>query len=189
MKLLEIIKTIGSAAVQVAFPGTGSLIVAGINELLPDGSKLPATATGSDISNAVASLPADQRACLLEREFDVEIMQIKESNSTLRVMLESDASNPHSTRPKIAYQAFQVVAAVTLIVVAMWASAVINDNVKMVNTITDGWAFVAVIISPFVIWLNSYFGILKAESSDRLNAASGLPPSPASSIFNLFKGK
>ena len=110
MKLWDVIRSVGSAALQVALPGTGSLIVGAVNELLPNDKKLTANATGDDISSAISSLPPAQQATILSKEFDVSITQIKESNSTVRAMLESDANNPHTTRPYIAKGAFHIIA-------------------------------------------------------------------------------
>ena len=173
MKLWDIIKTVGSAALQVALPGTGSLIVGAVNELLPDDKKLPAGATGDDLNNAIASLPPEQQASVMEKEFDVEITQIKESNATLRTMLESDAKNPHSTRPKIALEAFYVVAFISILVVSMWAYAILKQDEKLVKVIVDGWPWVLAVIGPFVGWLNNYFGTLKQEHKNKLDAANG----------------
>jgi hypothetical protein len=46
MKLWDIVKTVGSAAIQAALPGTGSLIVGAVNELLPEGKKTPSRGDG-----------------------------------------------------------------------------------------------------------------------------------------------
>ena len=45
MKLGDILKTVGSGLIHTLLPGTGSLIVAGINEFLPSDKQLPETAT------------------------------------------------------------------------------------------------------------------------------------------------
>jgi len=156
MDIWDIAKTVGASALNLAIPGAGSAILSAVNEFLPDDKKLPE----------------------VEKQFDVDITQIKESNSTLRAMLESDAKNPHSTRPKIAYQAFQVVAGISLMIVSGWLYAIVTGNDVMVKAIVDGWVWVAAILLPFVSWLNSYFGILKSEHKHRLDAASGIVPSP-----------
>lgn len=177
MKLWDIVKKVGGGLIRDVVPG-GGLLVDAVNAFLPDDSKLPPTATGSDVDAAVASLPADQRAEVMGKEFDVELTQIKETNETLRVMLESDARNPHSTRPKIVMGAFRVVAFISLLFVSMWAYAVLTDNAELVKAITDGWPFAAAIILPFVGWLDRYFGKLTTEHKNRLNAASGETSSP-----------
>lgn len=173
MKLWDIVKTVGSAALQVALPGTGSLIVGAVNELLPDDKKLPAGATGDDVIRAIASLPPEQQASIMEKEFDVEITQIKESNSTVRAMLESDAKNPHSTRPYIAKGAFHVVAFAVIVAISVWAYGVFIRDDDLVKAVMDGWQFVLAVIGPLVTLLWAYFGVLKQEHKNRLDAANG----------------
>jgi hypothetical protein len=189
MKLWDIARTVGSAALQVALPGTGSLIVAAINKALPADKQLPADATGTDVSNAVASLPPEQQAALMEKQFDVDITQIKESHSTLRAMLDSDAKSPHTTRPYIAKQAFHVVAFISVVIVLMWAYAVATSDEALVKVIVDGWPWVLGVILPFVGWLNSYFGTLKQEHRSRLDAANGVstPQGVAGILSSLMK--
>jgi len=173
MKLWDIVKTVGSAALQVALPGTGSLIVGAVNELLPDDQKLPAGATGDDINNAIAKLPPEKQASLMEKEFDVEITQIKESNSTVRAMLESEAKSPHTTRPKIALEAFYVVAYSNILAISIWAWAVITSDNPLKN-LTDGWPFILAVTATFTTLLLAYFGILKQEHKNKLDAANGV---------------
>jgi hypothetical protein len=189
MNLLDIIKNVGSAAVRTLVPG-GGLILQAVNEFLPDDKKLPADATGDQVKAAAESLPPAQRAQLLEKEFDVEETQIKESNETLRVMLQSDASNPHSTRPYVVKHAFHVVAFVSVVVVCIWAYGITTKQADLVKAVTDGWPFVAVVITPFVFLLRSYFGTLARESRQRLDAAGGTPsPGVAGALMSLIKRK
>lgn len=173
MKLLDIVKSVGSTALQVALPGTGSLIVGTLNELLPDEKKLPATASGNDIGQAIGGLSPEQQAFVMEKEYDIDITQIKESNSTVRTMLESDAKNPHSTRPYIAKHAFHTVAFVITVTVSMWAYGVGSKDVIIVETVMEGWPFVLAVIGPLVSLLWAYFGILRQEHKNRLDAANG----------------
>ena len=98
-KLMDIIKTVGAGIIRETVPG-GGLLLGAINAILPADKKLPDTATGQDIDYVIKGLPAESRAAILDKEFDVELTQIKESYSTLRVMLEQDAKNQHSTRPE-----------------------------------------------------------------------------------------
>jgi hypothetical protein len=173
MKLWDIVKTVGSAALQVALPGTGSLIVGAVNEFLPDDKKLPAGATGDDIGGAISRLPAADQAAIMEKEFDVEITQIKESHSTVRTMLESDAKNPHSTRPYIAKNSFHVVAFSIIMIVSVWAYGVMSGDLLIVKAVVEGWPFIIAAIGPLVTLLWSYFGVLKQEHKNRLDAANG----------------
>ena len=189
MKIWDIAKNLGSAALQVALPGTASAIIAGVNVFLSDDEQLPVTATGHDVTNAIAKLPPEQQASIMEKEYDVEITQIKEANSTLRVMLESDAKNPQSTRPRIAMGAFRVVSFISILVVSMWSYAIVDGDHKLLKTIVDGWPFVGIVIGPFVGWLNHYFGVLKQEHKNRLDAANGssTPDGIAGILSTLIK--
>ena len=189
MQLFDILKSVGSTALQVAFPGTATAILTGVNALLPDDKQLPVTATGSDIDSAIASLPPEQRGAVLQQEFQVDIVRLEQSYSTVRAAIEADSSNPHSTRPKIAYETFQVVAVISLIVVGIWGASVLQDNVTMVAAIMNGWPFVAAILSPFIMWLNAYFGILRDESKNKLDAAGGFKASDKSMLSGLFGRK
>lgn len=179
MKLLDILGKVGGAVVKTMVPG-GGLIVDVVNEFLPDDKKLPADATGSDMQAAVDSLPPDQRAQLLGREFDVQI----EEHHTLQAMLQAEQGSTHTTRPRIALGSFQLVAFVTVVVVSLWAYAVAIENEKLVAAVVDGWPFVAAVIAPFVTLLWAYFGVLKNEQRNRLNAANGSTAGPLGGIIS-----
>lgn len=184
-KLIEIIKSVGAGIIREVVPG-GGLLIGAINAVLPADKKLPDMATGQDIDYVIKGLPVSQRSDILEKEFDIELAQIKEGNATLRVMLEQDAKNPHSTRPKIALGAFRVVAFIAISVVSIWAYAVIDGDEKLVIAIVDGWPWVLAIIGPFVGWLNNYFGVLNSENRNRLDAANGTPTSGITGIAGLI---
>lgn len=172
MKLLDIVKTVGSAVVRSAVPG-GGLLLDAVNELLPDDKKLPGDATGEQVRSVVESLPPEQRAAIMGKEFDVDITQIRESNETVREMLRSDAANPHTTRPRIALGAFRVVAFAIIVTVGTWAYGVLAGNDTMVTAVVDGWPFVLAVIGPLVTLLWAYFGVLKQEHRQRMEAARG----------------
>mgnify|MGYP001615853752 CR=1 FL=1 len=173
MKLWDIVKSVGSEVVKNVVPG-GAALVSVVNELLPDEYKLDRnSATGDDINEALAKVPAADRAELLNREFDVEITTIKEEHSTVRTMLEAEQNSAHTTRPKIALGAFHVIAYSVVFTVSLWSYAVYTENAEMVETIMDGWPFVLGVVAPLVTLLNSYFGVLKQEQRDRLNAING----------------
>lgn len=178
MKLWDIVRNVGTGIIRNVVPG-GGMIIDVVNELLPDDKKLGQNATGADIDLAIASMPPDIRARILEKEFDVDITRIQESNATLRVMLESDTKNPQTTRPYIAKQAFHVIAFAIIVTVSMWAYAVLTDNQVMVETVSSGWPFILSVIGPFVTLLWAYFGILRQEHKARLAAADNKPAAPA----------
>lgn len=168
MKLWDVIKTVGANTVRQAVPG-GGLLIDAVNEWLPDGRKLPSDATGRDVEAMIDKLPADQRAELLEKEFDVDVERIQQSNETLRAMLVSDSEMKHTTRPYIAKHAFHVVAFSVVVTVSAWAYGVVIKDIDIVDAIMDGWPFMLSVIGPFVVLLQAYFGVLRDESKNRLN--------------------
>lgn len=184
MKLKDILK--GAATIAGTLnPAIGTAIGV-VNTFLPEDKKLPETATGQDVTSAIQSLPPGQQVSILEKEINLEALKIQESYETVRVMLESDAKNPHSTRPYIAKQSFHVVAFTIIIVVSLWAYAVGSDKQAMVKTIMEGWPFILGVLGPLVVLLRTYFGVLKQERSDKLNAANKQPA--GGGIANLVAG-
>lgn len=190
MKLWDVIKTVGAGIVREVVPG-GGLLVEAVNAFLPKDKKLEVTATGEDINKAIAGLSPEKQAALLEKEFDVDLTQIKESNATVRAMLESDAKNPQSTRPFIAKGAFFVIAGVDTVAVGAWAYGVLKENEEVVSAVMDGWPFILAVIGPLVVLLHAYFGVLKVEHKDRLSAAGGSsePSGIVGLIASLVKRK
>jgi len=172
MNLWNIVKTVGTGLISTMVPG-GPLIVAGINAVLPDDQKLPANATGTQAMAAIEALPPAEQAAIKKKQYDVEITQIKESHDTMRTMLTADATNPQSTRPYIAKQSFHVIAFSVVITTAMWAYAVIVGKTAMVTAIMDGWPFIVGVNGTLATLLLAYFGILKQEQKNKLDASNG----------------
>ena len=194
MDILSIAKSVGGAALNMVMPGAGTAVVGLVNEFLPDNKKLPSSATGHDVQHAVASLPPDQRAAIMSRQIDVDLAEVNRAADVQRAMLMSDATTPHTTRPKIVYQSFQIVAAISMIVISLWAYAVSTGQTDLVKAVMDGWPFVLGVIGPFVALLRSYFGILKVEHSNKIASITGAPqPVPGmagtiSSIVGALRG-
>ena len=186
MKLWDIARKLGGAAIQTALPGTGSLIVGAVNEFLPEGKKLGVDATGDEVRVAISRLPPEQQVQIAEKQFNVEIATIQERHSTVRAALEADRATPHTTRPHIAKGAFYVIAFTITVVVSAWAYGVATKDAELVTTIMDGWQFILAVIGPLVSLLWAYFGILKTESRDKLNAAGG---NAAGSVVGAILGK
>jgi len=180
MKLSDIFKKVGAGIIKDAIPG-GSVIMGVINELLPN--KLPDNATGKDLQSAIESLPIEDQAQLLDKQFDVDIATIKEEGDTLRTIMSLDQ---HSTRPFIARWSFITVAAVTMLIVVMWSYAVTQGNIKLVLSITNGWPMILALLTPFFVLLRGYFGILQKESQNKLDASNGNPTS--SIVGTLISG-
>lgn len=183
MKLLNILKQVGGGIIKSVIPGSGILGV--VNSLLSSGNKLPNDATGDDVSRAIAHLPEGDRLKLLERKFDVKIEKLR----TLQAMLAADAITPHTTRPYIAKQSFHIVAFVTVVVVIMWAVAVGTKNDTMIKAIMEGWPFILAVTAPLVVILQAYFGVLKSEQKNKLDASNGVSHAEGLGAFigNIFK--
>jgi hypothetical protein len=173
MKLWDVIKSVGSGVVREVVPGGGILLDV-VNEFLPDDKKLPKTATGSAVNAALQSLPPAEQAMLFAREFDVDLAQITQSHETVRAMLESDARNPQTTRPRIALGAYRVVSFAMILAICAWAYGVFMSDDPLAS-VSSSWPFVLSVIGPFVILLHAYFGVLRSEQRSRLDAASGRP--------------
>jgi len=169
MKLWDIVKKVGAGVISTAVPG-GPLIVGAINEFLPDGEQLPSNATGEQAQDALARIPPEFRAQLMDKEFDVQITEIKETNESLRAMLTADAATPHTTRPYIAKHSFHVVGFTIVAVVLLWSWGVIKQDETIVATIVNGWPFLLAAIGPLVVLLHAYFGVLKQEHKNKLDA-------------------
>jgi hypothetical protein len=165
--LLEIAKKAGAALIRDAIPG-GALIIDALNAALPADKQLPPDTTGDTLAARLSQLEL-------------------QANTTV-AMLNAEAQSTHTTRPRIALGAFHVVATVTLTVIAMWAVAIARGDVAMLGAITGGWEFVLAAIVPFVGWLNQYFGILRDEHKNRLDAVNGAaPPRGLAAIVAAFK--
>lgn len=187
MNLGDILKTVGSGLIKTLVPG-GGMIIDAVNGFLPDDKKLPNTATGQDAQNAISALTPEQQASVLEKEYDVKIEQLRQSYGTLQTMLEANAKSTHTTRPKIAYQAWLVVGFVTILFATGWFIAVYSGDSEMIKAIEGSYMFVGFLLAPLIVWLNAYFGVLRDETKDRFNAAQGHKVDPVSGLIGkLFK--
>lgn len=166
MKLLAIAKQAGAALFREAVPG-GALILDGLNAFLPDNKKLGPNVTGDEM---LRDLPPD----VLDKQFDVQLEMIRQAGETNRAMLHAEANSKQTTRPRIALGAFRVVAFVVILAVSMWGVAVLRGDETMLAIVVDGWPFVLAVLGPLVGWLNSYFGVLRDEHRNRLEAVTGV---------------
>lgn len=187
LKLLDILKNVGSEIIRNAVPG-GSLIVSTLNSLLPSTSKLDDNATGDDITKAIYTLPEDKRADVLGQKFEVEKTLITESSSCLQAAIEADTKTPQTTRPKIALGCFRVVAFIHICAVCAWGYGVVITDELVITSIMQGWPFILALTGPFTTVLIGYFGILRKEHKQRLDAAQGItqPKGIISGIIKLI---
>lgn len=172
MDLWSIVKKVGTGIISETVPG-GKFIIDTVNDFLPSDKQLPANSTGDDVNNMIDSLPHAEKVTIMLKQFDVDETQIKESHNTARAMLDAESRSTHTTRPYIAKHSFHVVAVITVVIASMWAYGVGSSNPTLVTSVTDGWPFVAALVGPFVTLILGYFGILKTEHKNRLDAANG----------------
>ena len=168
MKLKDILGRIGRGVVRDVVPG-GGLILDAVNAVLPGSKKLGPSASGNDIIEATAGLPADQRAAIMEKSFDVELAE----QVSMQTMLSAEQNSQHTTRPRIALGSFYTAAAIAAVFVLMWAYSVAIRDGDLTAAIMAGWPFVVALISLFMAPVGYYFGVLKNEQRNRLNAAAG----------------
>ncbi len=180
MRLSDILKKVGAGIIKDAIPG-GSVIMGVVNELLP--KKLPPNATGADLEAAIESLPPGDKAKILEKQFDVEITQIKEDGASNRAMLAAEMNSTHTTRPRVIILFSVVVSMITLYIVYLWGDAITEHKTALVLAIGNGWPMILALCAPFFVVINSYFGILRKESQNKLDAANGNPTSSVASTL------
>lgn len=186
--LWSIIKSVGTGVISSLVGGNS--IIAGVNELLPDGSKLNEHATGIDIENAISKLDPDSQIKILSLQFNVDAEKIKQPHETMRAMLETEAISPQSTRPKIALEASRCcyVIAILSLMPMLWAGY--KQNSDLMKAIAECWPLVVGILTLFVGWVNGYFGILRDEQANKLNAANHFPITATGGMLTkLFKRK
>lgn len=184
MKLGRILKTAGKRLLREV-PGIDAVL--DIVEDLTGEDIDRDKETASDLMGRIQNLPPTVQAHVLNLETET----VKQQGETLRTMLLAEKSSTHTTRPKIAWGAFVVVATVTLVISLTWAFSVIAGKIDMTETIMDGWPFIVGLLAPFVTWLNNYFGMLKAEHQNRLDAAQGFGTrrTGVAGLIDAFKGR
>ncbi len=188
MKLKAIIKKIGKGIIKEVVPG-GGLFLAAVNEFLPEESKLTSSSTGEDLARAAENLPPSIEEKLLEMEFDLDKTWMVESHDSNRTMLVQDAINPHSTRPYIIKHSFHLVAGISLLVIFTWMGCIIAGKETLVTTVQNGWPFVAAILAPFITLMMAYFGVLRREHKDKLDASNGIQTEQPTNIIPFLNKK
>tara|TARA_R110000850_G_scaffold203875_2_gene330205 strand:- start:640 stop:1200 length:561 start_codon:yes stop_codon:yes gene_type:complete len=185
MNLGDILKTVGSGLIQTLLPGTGSLIVAGINEFLPGDKQLPGNATGEQAQSAIDKLSPELQASVLEKEYDVKIEEIRGFTERFVAMATVDATG-NTTRPFIALLMAWVVAFAIVGLVIMLGIAINEKDSDTVRAIGDNWPLVAALLGIPSGLLNSYFGKRTKEKQQKYEATTGVKALPGI-IESLFK--
>jgi len=185
MKLLDVLKTVGSVAIRTAVPG-GGLILDLVNEFLPDDKKLPAHATGEQALRAIDALPPDQRARLFEKELDVEIAEINSWTSIVESLSKADAAGA-STRPWIAKLMAVEVFLIGVGLAGAWLAVLLQGDSDTLATLNDSWATILAVLGTPTALLRAYFGMREREKKARYALAAGKDPQ-AGGIAGLLQG-
>jgi len=184
MNLLSILGKVGTSILADVIPG-GNTILKVVNEFLPDDSKLGDKATGTDIQDAVSSLPAEVQAQVLTKKFDVEIAAIEGHTNVVKALGDVDKTG-HSTRPAIAMMMARIVAFSVVVIISFLAVAMFNKDADIITAIGDNWPlFIAILGTPTAL-LRSYFGMRTKEKQQKYQAVSNTAPeSLFSGLINL----
>jgi hypothetical protein len=186
MDLGKILKKVGGAVIKDILPGGGiaSLVLDAVNAFLPGDDKLPENATGDQALTAISSLPADQQAALLSKQFDVEIAEINGWSQVVESLSKADASGS-STRPEIAKMMAVVVAFAVVLATSTWAIAVLTNKGELLANLNGSWPLIVTIIGTPTALLRAYFGLRTDEKKSRYSVACG-GTVPQSGMFSTM---
>jgi len=190
MNIGSILSKIGGSVIKSVVPGLGiaTEIVGVINSFLPSDKKLSDNATGTDAQKAIALLPLDKQAELMEKKYDVEITEIQEWSNVIESLGEVDKTG-HTTRPAIAMRMSQLIAFGVVITLSPIAYAIVVGDPKMILSISQIWPVIATVIGIPAGIVNSYFGKRSKEKAQKYEAVSSVPQvgGAISQIANIFK--
>lgn len=176
---------LGGSVLADAVPW-GNTAIKLVNEVLPQDKQLPTKATGDDLAQAVAALPPEQRASLLEKRVDLEIIETQEWTKVFEAATKADASGS-STRPKIAMMMSWAVLAVVLPLgwSAAYAAIKAANADDFENFFQLGMFALAVIATPVAV-VKHYFGARTQDKANRISGATGINLSQKSLIEKIL---
>lgn len=181
MKLKDILFSVGSSVIKSVVPG-GGVVLDLINNLLPNDKKLGQKTTGEEAIAAIESLPAEQKASLMEKQLDVEIAEINNWSKIQASLASADIAGS-STRPEIAVMMSQVVSFTIIVFISILAVAIIQKQEGMIKVISELWPLMLAILGLPIGLLRSYFGMRSKEKKSRYQAASVAMGQPQMNIF------
>ena len=172
MKISEILK-VGAMIGAPFFPALAAVLPV-VNALLPDGKKLPDTATGAEINAAINGLPPEQQEMILNAEIDLEKTKVLEHTKVIDRLAAVDLVGA-STRPASSMGFTYVVCYVVILVVTMWAVSIYEASAsERLQSINNGWPMILALIAPLLTVIRSYFGMRTDEKNTRQHTANGL---------------
>lgn len=190
MNFGKALKSIAGPLLGVAstlIPG-GPIILGAINAMLPEDNKLPPTATGADMHQAVNNLSPDAKASLMEKELDVEIAEIEGWVNIQESMSKADIAG-NSTRPFIALMMAWALVIELAAIIFVWGMAVWSKDNATLTILSNSWGMLAVLIGIPMELLRYYFGKRTKEKQSRYSAMSGQDVGGGlAGIIKAFKG-
>ena len=159
------------ASVAASLIPGGPLIIGAVNALLPDDKKLPESATGSQIADAVESLPPDARAGLMEKRIDLQIAREEGWTERYKAMTEADGQ---STRPRIALMMAWAVVAVIGLFSAVIAYQTAQNGLSGLSDAAEAWPLIAALLGIPSGLLGKYFGEIRREQGQRLGKTGAI---------------
>jgi hypothetical protein len=185
--IANILKAAGGMVLRNVFPPLGGMAFEAINAVVDE--KLSEDTTGEQAEAAVSKLPPEQKASLLEKQLDVEMLKETEFTERMRILGDVDKTGM-STRPKIAQQmAYLVIGSTGSFVFALIVSILLNKT-GMVKELKDAWPVVLAILGTPTTLLIHYFGKRTKEKEKRYELA-GAPAAIGwlGQIISAVKGK
>lgn len=183
MNIKSILKTVGMGLLSASPFGAAAIPV--INALLPDNKKLPASATGNDAKEIIASLPPTEQVKIDLAEINLLVEEERGRTERYVAMASSDGQE---TRAKIVVKAMNTliglsvvfVLATVYVYVTEGAAAAFSVNMAIVyGTITATFAYV----------VRAYFGDLRNETKSRHQTIDDKPHQPSLLSVLLNKKK
>lgn len=161
----------GTSVLTTLFPPAAELIPI-VNGFLDDDDKLPESATGEQVTNALSKLSPEQMAMIESKKIDLQITESNNWAAVSKELSKADATGS-TTRPKIALMfAWQVVIISNGLIFAVVYSAITKDQ-TVIKAVTDSWQMILALLGPMIAVIYQYFGKRTQEKNARISAATG----------------
>ena len=144
-----------------------------VNNFLPKPDRLGPEATGQDVVDAYSQLPVDSRNSVDQRAA-LEIAEIEASVDKLQAMVSVESAGSN-TRPKIALMMAWVIILITLALMAILFTAVINGDSELMDAVTGLWPLALAALATPAAVVRAYFGMRTQDKKARYQAATGHP--------------
>jgi len=187
MDLGKILTTVGSSLLKNVIPGVG-IVFDAVNAFLPEDKKLNANTTGNQAIEAINSLPPDQQAVVLSKQFDMEIVKEQEFTKVIAALGDVDKTG-NSTRPEIAKMMATVTCFAITVAISVWAVAVIGNKVATLGQLKDSWPLLVAILGTPTALLRAYFAMRSKEKKARYEMTGNSSPKGnlLTNVMDLFK--